>query len=299
MAKVDKYFFNMLDDPTYDFTDKKRCINNHIAYMLLRTHSMFRYSGLPDTIPERVIELSLQRNGHVCVTKVGKDLYMFCGAFGGEPDPYYLPKNYIVSNPSLTFNKTLKIGEDCEVIPNDSLYMGLLPLFRRYATSLTENELSMKVATINLRLLMMLSAMDDRTEKSARKFLQDLEDGKNAVISETKFIEGLKVHPLSSGNNNALTNLIEYEQYLKASWYNEIGLNANYNMKRESINSNEAQLNNDALLPLVDDMLECRKSAVDRINSMFGTNIEVELNSSWEQIKEEHSGQPEEQKEEE
>ena len=29
----------------------------------------------------------------------------------------------------------------------------------------------------------------------------------------------------------------EYQQYLKASWMNDLGLSANYNMKREAINS--------------------------------------------------------------
>ena len=53
-------------------------------------------------------------------------------------------------------------------------------------------------------------------------------------------------------------------------------------MKRESINSNEAQLNEDALLPLVDDMLMCRQQALEKVNNMFGTNISVELDSSWE-----------------
>ena len=84
-----------------------------------------------------------------------------------------------------------------------------------------------------------------------------------------------------------MTNLIEYHQYLKASWFNEIGLNANYNMKRESINSEEAQLNSDSLLPLIDNMLSCRQQAAEKINAMFGTNISVELSSSWEDNQEE------------
>lgn len=68
---------------------------------------------------------------------------------------------------------------------------------------------------------------------------------------------------------------------MKASWFNELGLNANYNMKRESINSNESQLNDDMLLPLIDDMLQCRQSFCDKINNMFGTNITVSFGSSW------------------
>ena len=58
-------------------------------------------------------------------------------------------------------------------------------------------------------------------------------------------------------------------------------MNANYNMKREAINSNESQLNDDMLFPTVDDMLERRKEGIEKVNKMYGTNITVELNSSW------------------
>ena len=53
-------------------------------------------------------------------------------------------------------------------------------------------------------------------------------------------------------------------------------------MKRESINSSESQMNNDALLPLIDDMMKCRTNAIEKINSMFGTNISISYDSAWE-----------------
>ena len=71
-------------------------------------------------------------------------------------------------------------------------------------------------------------------------------------------------------------------QYLKASWFNEIGLNTNFNMKREYLSAEEIAANTDVLLPLVDDMLYNRERACDRINAMFGTNISVHKNSAWE-----------------
>ena len=69
---------------------------------------------------------------------------------------------------------------------------------------------------------------------------------------------------------------------MKASLYNELGLQSNYNMKRESINSGESQLNEDMLHPLIDDMLRERQIALEKVNAMFGTNITVEFNSAWE-----------------
>lgn len=267
----------------YDFSDKDLCIKQHIAYMLNRTQSMFKWEGLPVSIPSRVLELYLQTNGNVCFYKYNDLLYVFTGGLGGSPNVYYMPTIYTIANPALNISKQLEIGKDCVVVPNDSLYLGLLPLFNRYAAAITENELSMRVAMINSRIVDLISASDDRTKMSAEKYLHDIEEGKPGVIAESAFLDGVRAQPYgNTTNSNVLTNLIEMEQYLKASWFNELGLNANYNMKRESINSGESQLNNDALLPLVDDMLTQRKTHIEEVNAMFGTNITVSLSSSWE-----------------
>ena len=53
-------------------------------------------------------------------------------------------------------------------------------------------------------------------------------------------------------------------------------------MKREYLSAEEIAANTDVLLPLVDDMLTNRLAACERINAMFGTNISVHKNSSWE-----------------
>ena len=281
----------------YDFSDKPSCINQHISYMLNRTHSMFKYEGLPETIPARSLELYLQTNGNVCFYEHNDKLYVFTGGLGGEPNPYYMPTIYTIANPALKLSVNAKIGVDCVVVPNDSLYIGLLPLFSRYASCITETELSIRIALINSRIIDIISAPDDRTRASAEKYLEDIISGKLGVIAENAFLDGVRAQPYgTTGNSNILTNLIELEQYFKASWFNELGLNANYNMKRESINSGESQLNNDALLPLVDDMLSCREQGIQQVNEMFGTNISVSLSSSWEMKEKELkniSGQPE------
>ena len=285
--------------PDYDYTHKPACIRQHVMYMLNRTQSMFRWSGLPDSIPERSLELFLQTNGNVCFYKYNGDLYVFTGGMGGEPDVYYMPTIYTIANPALKLSKSVHIGTECIVMPNDSLYMGLLPMYTRYAAGLTENELSMRLAIINARVVDLISAPDDRTQASAEKFISDMIDGKPGIIAENAFLDGIRAQPYGAAENHVLTDLIEMEQYLKASWYNDLGLNANYNMKRESLTTSESQMNNDALLPLVDDMLQCRQRAVDAVNSMYGTDISVDLASSWkdnqEQIDKElsDSGQPE------
>lgn len=253
----------------------------YVRYMFNRTNNIFHYEGLPKTIPARNLELYLQMNGLVGIAKVNEKLYALIGGFGGEPNAYYEPTVYTVANPYLKFDKMLKNEKDCVVIYNDSTRFGLRDLNILYASLLAENKITMRLADINLRSMFLISAPDDRTKKSADAFIENLEKGKMSTVGESQFFDGVKVNPTQSSYSNTLTDLIEYEQYLKASWFNDLGLDANYNMKRESLNSSESQMNDDALIPLIEDMLIQRQTGIEKVNEMFDTKITVELNSIW------------------
>jgi hypothetical protein len=151
---------------------------------------------------------------------------------------------------------------------------------------MAENDLSIRIADINTRALAIITAPDDPTKDAANDYLRKLADGELSAIQTNKALSGMEsieTQPYANGSNLSvsMTSLIELQQYLKAGWNNDVGLNANYNMKRESLNSNESQLNEDALLPTPADMLEQRRIALDKINEMFGLNIKVDLSSAW------------------
>ena len=282
----------------YDFREKENAVFLHNADILNRTQQMFEYDGLPETITKRNLELMLQIHGYAGIVKVEGKLYAMYGGLGGEPNEYYMPTILTVSNPYLNYTANLKIDTDCIIIPNDSLYLGLLPILTRYNTLITETELSLKIALVNSRIVDLISAGDDRTYESAVKFLNDMEDGKQGVVAENQFLEGIKAQPYAgTGNSNNITSIIEALQYARASLYNDIGLSANFNMKREALNSAESAINNDILLPLVDDMLQNRKDALEKVNQMFDTNITVRLSSSWEDNQQEVEQELDEQKE--
>lgn len=281
MAKIDKYNYGLGYTFNYDYKDKPRNVENLIKYMLNRSNIMFQYHNLPDSIPSREIELLLQTNGFGVFIEVEGKYYIVNGGLGGEPDVYNMPTEAVISIPALKLNKTYKINEDCIVIPNDSMYLGLLPLYAKYCTLMNENEMTMLLATVNKRIQHLLSANDDNTIESAKKFLEKVFDGEIGVIGESKLFESLKVNTTSTTSQVSMKDLFEYEQYLKASMYNEIGLSANFNMKRERLSSSEVEANTDNLYPLVDDMLNCRRKGLEKVNEMFGLDIQVEFNSSW------------------
>lgn len=283
MAKnnVNKYNYGLEYLNNYDYLDKERNIMNNVNYMLDRSSMMFKYHNLPDTIPQREIELQLQTRGYCVFIKVNDEYYVVNGGLGGVPNVYNLPTEVVISVPYLKYNGTLKIDEECVVIPNDTLRIGLLPLYTKYCTILNENEITMILATVNKRVQNLLSANDDNTVESAKQFIKDVYDGKLGVIAESKLFDSLKVNNSSTTAQVSMTDLFEFEQYMKASLYNEIGLSANFNMKRERLTSSEVEANTDNLYPLVDDMLISRRTALEKINDMFGLDIQVEFNSSW------------------
>ena len=261
--------------------DKDTAVTEFIANTLAKTQSMFEYEGLPDSIPQKELERLLQTTGNAFVTSVDGVLYALQGAKGGEPDVYGRATLYTVANPALKLNKTYDIQKDGVLIENDSNGESLLPLIGRYAVLHTDGLISLNTASILTRITMLISAGDDKTKQSADEFLRKIQDGEFSIIGENAFFKGVNMQTAPTTNSVYITQLIELIQYYKASMYNELGLNANYNMKRERLNLGEVSMNVDVLLPYVDNMLNERQNAVTKINAMFGADISVRLASSW------------------
>lgn len=261
--------------------DKDTAVNHYIDNYLTKTQSMFVYENLPVTIPQSELEHLLQTTGNCFVAEVDGKLYALSGSTGGLTDAYNRPTQYIVANPALNLTKTYEIGKDGVLVKNDYYMNGLLPLIGKFAVLLTDSNISLNTAVILSRITMLISASDDKTKQSADVFMQKILDGDFSVIGESAFFDGVKLQTIPTGSSSQLMQLMEIIQYYKANLLNELGLNANFNMKRERLNRSEVSMNIDVLLPFVDNMLYERQQAVEAINAMFGTEITVDLSSSW------------------
>lgn len=291
-------FYKHLEFPN-DFgkyvLNKKESAKAYYRYLLARVSRMFQYKGLPDTIPHEILDRYLMNNGIACITKVNDKLYCFYGNAGGPQDEYYRSTQFIIANPHIkmpggkTFSANVHIfgessdSDTCEgvLMRNDTEWQGLYPLLARYSFLLAENTLTLRVADVLLRITALLSAPTDKERIAADEFIANLEDGKLSTIGENPFFDGIRMQSPPSNNGSYLTQFIEFQQYLKGSLFNELGLSANYNMKREAIGKGESTLDEDALLPLCDDMLLARREDLKKVNDMFGTDISVEFSSSW------------------
>lgn len=268
--------------------DKDTIYLQYCIYFFSQTEKMFKWNT-PEYLPEKFIERYLQNSG-VCAFEVVQDeLTVLFGGWGGEPDKYYKPKYFTVENPYIPneYNGTKKIGEDVEIILNDSYAVGLAPIITKYAQFLTENDISMRMASVMARAPFIFSASDDDTKASAELFIKRLFEGDLSVIGDDSIMkEGFKIAPTSTTGQGKIKELIELTQYYFATLENRLGLQSNYNMKRERLNEAETALNEDVLFPFVQNMLDERKAGAERVNAYckrkgLDVEISVELASSW------------------
>lgn len=265
---------------TIPITNKKEQLSKFRADMLNKSLTMFEWKNLPDTLPAVEIEKQLQTNGYSIIAKVEGNVYAFQGGFSGQ-DPYNQPTKAIVNNPSLNYNGTFTINDDCVIIKNDDMQQGLIHIYNKYGTLLIENQITMLMTDYNYRIPFTISSKDDSTTQSAREYLQKIIDGSLGVIGEAKLFDALKVTPTNNKGVNSFADLYGYQQFIEAQLNNTIGLATNNNMKRERLTTNEIEVNKNASYPLIDNMLRNRKQAVEKINKMFDLDINVEFSSIW------------------
>ena len=288
-------FFTSDNNKKWTAEERKNKITKHIIFeQLQRTIRMFdwdiRCNGKTSTkITRRSLELLVQSNGLGGVVKVKDELYCLYGTLGGEPNWNYMPSKFIFANAFLNESRECDIygiekDRDVVIIPNDSLYRGMIPTIKFHAEQLTETYLTKRAVLIWLRANRLLTAPTSDAMDDLKDYLQDLELGKLASIYDKNFLKDIKDLGGDSSVRGVVTQILECLQYEKAALFNDCGLQMNYNMKRESITSSEAQLGEGALLPKPDDMMDMRKMAVKDIKDVFDETWTVEFSSAWKDL---------------
>ena len=271
----------------YPFKNKQTANLYYMMQYFNRTLNMFEWHGLDD-VKKPYDELFQQLHGYCVLLKCNDTYYLTPANFGGECDPYYFPKEVIVANPWANdiegFNGVHYVNQDCVILKNDSTMCGLYPFINRYTSMLVENDISLLNTDILSRIVALLSVTDDKGKKEAERYINRIVDGDFSVFASPTFLDdvNLKAQPISNTSSSIMQELIEFEQYLKGALSHELGINYSFNMKREALNTAESELNNQYLIPLVDDMLQCRKQFCENVKNVFGIDIDVELASVWE-----------------
>jgi len=265
----------------YKPSDKLNNINNLIKSFLNKTLTMFLYDGLPKTIDYVELEKLLQIKGLAFITEYKENLVVLpVDLLFDEVDIY---GNALKGNVYLNDIREVKMVniEDGVLIKNDYLGIGLMEIFKKYAFLINESVTTLYLSNLWKRTEKVFTANDDGTAESVKNYLEKVKNGELGIITSSLLYESINVKaPQSAGIS--LHDLIEYDNYIKSQFYNEIGLYHNNNMKKERLITTEVEVGQNSVYPLVDNMLNSRRKGLKELNEKYNLNVKVEFQSSWE-----------------
>ena len=282
-------FFKQYVDICEEYT-MSDLVQYYIGYMFNRTLMIFKWNDLPDEMTSFDMEKFTQLKGFTLFIKDEKDgnrFYVLDGSVYDNITWNYEPSKSLIVNPALNgLKQKYELGKDAILIRNDYNRIGLYPIFEKNALDIANTDISIRYAQFNTRFKTLFVGQDDNGIESLNGLIEKVWKGEKPVgiVAEDLYKKSIDGVSYNNGQSNDIQSLISLKQYQLAQFYIELGINANYNMKPEFVSSSEFKMNNDALVPLIDQMLECRKEACEKINKLFGLNISVELDSTWKKI---------------
>lgn len=246
--------------------------------------SLFEWGNLPESFDVNFLNHELIMNGRIGIISVNGNLYTVRGDVGGEINEYYKPTQYIYANPVLGSGSPT-IGQDIAVIfltsedTTPSLVNGgLCPLIESTASLLADNELSLSVAQKNTRLTLIADADSEATRNSAEQTLKAMYNGEPYKVVNKRMTDTFNVNPLVTVRPaESMRQLIENRQYIWSCFLQELGINSNFNLKRERLVTSEVELNGECLDTLIDDIERTVLQGVEMTNTLFGTNITFKI----------------------
>lgn len=278
-------------------TDVKRLYTHFFKTLYNNASHLIVLEGLPESINKEFVMSNLILTGRVAAFRHNGDLKMLNCNVGGQVDEYYRPSRVLIANPIIG-SKDLERDKDAVVIhftPMDYLLElpksspqfcpdgGLYSLIAMCANLLADNISSINAAQINTRVHAVYTAESASAAKSAESTLKEQYEGKPYSVITSELLGAINVNPLSTaGASKDLIELLEVCQYFFALFWNALGIDCNYNMKRERLITSEVDKNLQSLKVSITTILETLNADLDIANSLFGTDIHAVMNPEFE-----------------
>lgn len=274
----------------YKVNDVETGYNYWFNKLLARCMSIFDWGNLPESLPEREIELNILLTGHcVIFEKYGELITQCTTLYGNENSKYYYPTKAIYANPKIGYG-TLSIGNDCEIVYNTPLqnnifYVnsdgGMLTFIQRYARQLADIESTINIYIVNTRAVSYPTASNDNVKNSIDKFFDKLAIGQRAVISDNSIIEQFRNTEITRSTfKDGVNDLLIARDKILEQFYRDIGVKF-YNPKKAQVTEDEVESNDQLLLVSLKDMLKERRKGLERVNARYNTNITVDISEEF------------------
>lgn len=239
--------------------------------------NMFEWRNLPPTVDERFLELTLYEKGYCLYfnDEVVGNLALTC-TIGGMLDVYRIPterRAFAVNG----YNK-ICTPQDSVLIFNNYLHTPTILTIELFARRLYEIERTIDVNVKAQKTPTLVLASEQQRLTMKNLYMQY--DGNEPFIFGDKDMEFDEIKCLKTDAPYVADKL----QVLKHQIWNEAltfcGIENSNQDKKERLVADEVGSNYGNIEAQRNVMLNARRQAADKINRMFGTNIEVRFRSS-------------------
>lgn len=282
----------LIDDATYSVESVPSGYRYWRTKLLNYTLGIFRWSGLPESVPWRELELNLQLKGHAvfCTNKrTGEMVIPITELYGF--DEYYRPTGATFGNVLIPF-KRLEFGINSDVIFNDRIRgnvlreqwpdSGLASFISRYARLLADVESTIDTYLINMRARSYMVAKNQAMATQLNDFQRRIALGERAVITDEDILEAFRnVDIVGSRGDDRINDLLIARDKILSMFFRDIGVKFEQEQKKAQLTEDEVTADEQLLLINIDDMLQERREGAERVNKLFGLNLSVEINPAY------------------
>lgn len=253
--------------------DNKWSARYYLARLQELAISMFEWKNLPKPIDWRFIEYMLFFNGQVLYShddELGEDIVTQV-ALSGKLDLYRVPYDRMAYADN-GYNRHLD-ETNSVIIWNNLLRMPTYPAMVFYAKKLYDIDRTIDINVKGQKTPIMILADEDERLSLKNVYMQY--DGNQPFIFGSRNL-GLqdRVQALKTDAPYLADKLFELKKEVWNEALTYLGIYVGTE-KKERLLAQESTMNNGAIIASRESRLEMRRECVDKINDMFGTNIEV------------------------
>lgn len=269
------------------YFDESAILNNrtYVQYVNRLTElaiSMFEWSGLPESVDSRYIELHLFSNG--CMVyfddEVMGNLCLDC-TYNGGLDVYGYPILRRAYSSYNGYNRLLK-NSNSVIIWNNLLHIPSEADIRAYARRLWMLDRIIDV-NANAQKTPILVQGNEKQRLSLVNLYKEYDGNAPVIFGDSSLnTEGLK--SISTGAPYVADRIYELKTQIWDEALTYLGISNINIQKKERLITDEVTRNQGGTVASRYSRLEARRQAVERINDMFGTNIKVNYREDYQEI---------------
>ena len=266
-----------------EFSDTDVIFNN----LLKRFMHIFNFENVDDTINLRELMLSIIFNDSYMIIEKDGLLRNVYGGYSGQLDFYGYPTEYLWTTGTNSGTEKLDSGV---VGHSNSLWTPIAPTLYYYSNILGNLDTSLKIASINTRIMPLYQATSDSERKQLDDVFNNIKKGEMSyTVLQKKTIEELVNGegriPIDltgkSGDSNYIPMILQAYDNVLARVCREIGINITNVMKKAQVISPEVNGYENYTQIFLDDMLENITDAFERVNEKWDRQWKATLSNAF------------------